>query len=136
MKTMKVPSKAFTLIEVIITLVVVSVLGVFVYQYLGSSLFRSSEPMERLKQSLSLQQIAENMTADYKKHYVTKLPDFKAKIENPTTSGYGSYTVVESKYVKFLGNQETNADPGVNNMLKVKIENSQNETVTLLFIAM
>ena len=134
--TIKQKSAGFTLIEVIVTIVVLSILSVFAYQYMGSSLSGSSEPIARLKQSLSLQQVAENITSDYKKNYSTNLPDFKTKIENPSASGYGTYTVVESKYVKFTGSQETNADPNVYNMLKITIKNSQNETITMLFVGL
>lgn len=136
MKATKDSRKGFTLIEAIITLVVVSVLGVFVYHFLGSSLSRSSEPIARLKQSFNLQQVAENITADYKKNYLTNLPGFKTKIENPATSGYGSYAVKESKYVKISGYQETGADPGDSKMLKITIKNNQNETITMLFVAL
>jgi hypothetical protein len=59
----------------------------------------------------------------------------KAKVESPSTSGYGDYTVVTSKYIKFDNFQEIdepNAD--IKKMLKVTIKNEQNETLTMLFI--
>ncbi|MFA5285409.1 MAG: type II secretion system protein [Smithellaceae bacterium] len=124
----------FTLIEIIITLVIASILGVIIFQYLGSSMVRSSDPIFRLKKSLTLQQVAENITADYKRNF-TDLVGLKAKVESPSTSGYGDYTVVTSKYIKFDNFQEIdepNAD--IKKMLKVTIKNEQNETLTMLFI--
>jgi prepilin-type N-terminal cleavage/methylation domain-containing protein len=125
----------FTLIEIIITLVIASIFGVVIFQYLGSSLTRSSDPIFRLKKSLTLQQVAENITADYKRNFSTDLAGLKAKVDNPSTSGYGNYTVVTSKYIKFDNFQEIdepNAD--IKKMLKVTIKNEQNETLTMLFI--
>jgi prepilin-type N-terminal cleavage/methylation domain-containing protein len=125
----------FTLIEIIITLVIASIFGVVIFQYLGSSLTRSSDPIFRLKKSLTLQQVAENITADYKRNFSTDLAGLKAKVDNPSTSGYGNYTVVTSKYIKFDNFQEID-EPNTNikKMLKVTIKNEQNETLTMLFI--
>jgi len=130
-----VTNSGLTLIEIIITLVIASILGVVVFQYLGSSLTRSSDPIFRLKKSLTLQQVAENITADHKRNFSADLAGLKAKIDNPSTSGYGDYTVVTSKYVKFSNFQEIDeTDPNVKKMLKVTIKNVQNETLTMLFI--
>jgi prepilin-type N-terminal cleavage/methylation domain-containing protein len=125
----------FTLIEIIITLVIASIFGVVIFQYLGSSLTRSSDPIFRLKKSLTLQQVAENITADYKLNFSTDLAGLKAKVDNPSTSGYGNYTVVTSKYIKFDNFQEIDEpNPNIKKMLKVTIKNEQNETLTMLFI--
>jgi len=128
-------SQGFTLIEIIITLVIASILGVVIFQYLGSSLTRSSDPIFRLKKSLNLQQVAENITVDYRRNFSTNLDGLKAKVENPSTSGYGNYTVVTSKYIKFDNFQEIDeTDPNIKKMLKVTIKNAQNETLTMLFV--
>lgn len=125
----------FTLIEIIITLVIASILGVVIFQYLGSALTRSSDPIFRLKKALSLQQVAENIHADYKKNFSTNMVGLKAKIENPSTSGYGNYAVVTSKYIKFSNFQEIDEpDPNIKTMLKVTIKNDQNETLTMLLV--
>lgn len=125
----------FTLIEIIITLVIASILGVVIFQYLGSALTRSADPIFRLKKSLSLQQVAENIHADYKENFSIDMAGLKAKIDNPSTSGYGNYSVVTSKYIKFSNFQEIDEpDPNIKTMLKVTIKNDQNETLTMLFI--
>ncbi len=125
----------FTLLEIIITLVIASIFGVVIFQYLGSSLTRSADPIFRLKKSLTLQQVAENITVDYKRNFSADLAGLKLKIENPSTSGYGSYTVVTSKYIKFSNFQEINeTDANIKKMLKVAIKNEQNESLTMLFV--
>ena len=58
-------ASGFTLIEVIATLVIVSVLGTVAYVYFGKSFLESVTPVTRLKQTAALNRIMENITADY-----------------------------------------------------------------------
>lgn len=55
----------FTLIEVIATLVIVSVLATFAYVYFGKGFLESVTPVTRLKTAASLLRVMENITADY-----------------------------------------------------------------------
>jgi len=55
----------FTLIEVIITLVVVAVVAAMMVAYFGTSITQSSLPIARLKATGKLNQIMEKITADY-----------------------------------------------------------------------
>lgn len=55
----------FTLIEVIATLVIVSVLATFAYVYFGKGFLESITPLTRLKQTAALHRVMENITADY-----------------------------------------------------------------------
>lgn len=130
-------SWGFTLIEVIITLMIAAILGVVMYEYLGSSLVRSSEPFVRLTKSFSLRQVVENVSADYKQNYIQNLPGLKTKLGvegSQQTNGYGVYTVVYNRYITFdAGNAETTAT--AEKVLKVTIKNDQNETITMLFIS-
>ena len=58
-------SSGFTLIEVIATLVIVSVLGTVAYVYFGKGFLESVTPVTRLKQTAALHRVMENITADY-----------------------------------------------------------------------
>ncbi len=58
-------TSGFTLIEVIATLVIVSVLGTVVYVYFGKGFLESVTPVTRLKTTASLHRVMENITADY-----------------------------------------------------------------------
>ncbi len=68
--------KGFTLIEMIVTLVIVAVLGSMIYTYFGKvfywgKLTEDSEdsdnkpPLNRLKHSIALHRVMQNITADY-----------------------------------------------------------------------
>jgi len=129
-------TRGFTLIEIIVTLLIASILGVFVYQYMGASLMRSSDPIFRLQKSLPLQQVAENITADYKRNYTANLPGLKTMIEVPMKYAYGSYsyTVTYNDYITFNAANQS-IETTEQKMLKVTIKNDQNETLTLLFVS-
>jgi prepilin-type N-terminal cleavage/methylation domain-containing protein len=55
----------FTLIEVIITLVVVAIVAAMMVAYFGTSITKSSLPISRLRAAGKLNQIMEKITADY-----------------------------------------------------------------------
>lgn len=55
----------FTLIEMIVTLVIVAVLGSMFYVYFGKGFTESVTPVNRLKQSTALHRVMQNITADY-----------------------------------------------------------------------
>jgi len=55
----------FTLIEFIVALVIAGIVAAMVYTYFGSALTQSSVPIERLKQVSNLNQVMENIVADY-----------------------------------------------------------------------
>ena len=135
-------SQGFTLIEIIITLVIASILGTLTYQYMGSSLVRSSEPIFRLQKSFKLHKVAENITANYNKNYTKDLPGLRTKIgavsSTPKSNSYGNYSVVYNDYVQDLAANSNNSpgsetDPTKQKLLKVTIKNEEN-TITMLFI--
>ena len=57
--------RGFTLIEMIVTLVIVAVLGAMIYTYFGKGFTESVTPVNRLKQSTALHRVMQNITADY-----------------------------------------------------------------------
>lgn len=56
----------FTLLEVIVSLIVASILGVFLVTFMGSTVIQSSNTVLMAQNGAYLNQIMENMTADYK----------------------------------------------------------------------
>lgn len=56
----------FTLIEIIITLVIVSILSTMVVTYMGTSFQQSSRPIHNYQKTLELHQTMENILAHYK----------------------------------------------------------------------
>ena len=55
----------FTLIEYIVSLVIVAVVAAMVYSFFGTSLTQSGAPIARLKEASNLQLVMENITADH-----------------------------------------------------------------------
>src|SRR3990170_582607 len=101
MKMQKRREKGFTLLEVIITFTLIAIVGTMLYTYLGTSMTKSSVPLSRLQMSLSLQQIMENITADYPKNYAFDLPALQAAIGGEGTNqdnDYGQYAVFENHF--------------------------------------
>ncbi|HEX2958620.1 MAG TPA: prepilin-type N-terminal cleavage/methylation domain-containing protein [Chitinispirillaceae bacterium] len=131
-------STGFTLVEVIVTLVVVSIVGTMIFSILGTSMTKSSEPLFREKKTFNLQQVMENIITAYDKYYAGDLPGLKDSIGTEGTSynnAYGQYTVVDNHYIKFVSNQEDDelAETDTLNLLKVTVKNSNNETLTYIF---
>jgi prepilin-type N-terminal cleavage/methylation domain-containing protein len=96
----------FTLVEIIVTLIVGSILGVLLMQVMGTSIERSTRPLVNEQQELGLAQIMENMTADYKGlllNDATPLATFNDRVRDGNVEGtsdpyYGAYTAT----LKFL----------------------------------
>ena len=58
-------TRAFTLLEIIITLTVTAVLATMIYTYFGKAFSESVTPITRLRNSAALQRVMENIRADY-----------------------------------------------------------------------
>jgi len=58
----------FTLIEIVVTIVIVAIFASVVIVFFGSSITQSSAPILRLQKSSDLQKVIANITADYKKY--------------------------------------------------------------------
>ena len=129
--------KGFTLLEVVITLVVAAILATIITQFMGTSLTRSSEPLVKLQEGLSLGEVMERMTADYKRLLATDddpLGTFKANVENGNIVGntpyYGEYSRT-TEYIGFTGGAEVPDSSGDNRVLKVVISSGDQSLVSL-----
>ena len=58
----------FTLIEIIVTVVIVAILGAMVLTFLSKSLVDSSEPVKRFQKTSVLNSIMANITADFNRY--------------------------------------------------------------------
>jgi len=128
------PNCGFTLLEIIVTLTVASVLGTVIFLYMNTSLTRSTEPIARIQKTYSLNQIVEQITADYKKLLDTDsnpLATLQGRIAGNT---YGQYTQ-QTAFITFSGpvsglySEITNSGDRI---LKVAIT-LNNQTITVLF---
>jgi prepilin-type N-terminal cleavage/methylation domain-containing protein len=130
-------SSGFTLLEVIIALIVGSILGAILLEFLGQTVYKSFEPIKMAQGNMELTAIVEKMHADYKKRLLLSddpLVDFKDDIEN-NTGNYGDYTWSTS-WVTFdgSGNEAQDNDPlspFYHRVLKVTVVRGQHEITTL-----
>lgn len=130
----------FTLLEIIVALVVVSVVSVVVFQVFGSSFIRSTEPATQLQNAFDLQLAMEEMTAAYmvmaeSDDTVTtaELVSLQAAIA-AKAYGDGAYTVDANNFVTFDGDNNVVADgSGSNDILRVIISRDTGESLTTLF---
>jgi len=59
------PSRGFTLIEIVVTLVIVAVMGTMIYTYLGKAFSESAMPVLQLQKYTDLHRTMENIRAAY-----------------------------------------------------------------------
>jgi prepilin-type N-terminal cleavage/methylation domain-containing protein len=136
----------FTLLEVIIALIVGSILGAILLEFLGQTVHKSFEPIKMAQGSTDLTAIVEKMNTDYKKQMLLSLRspilvsdplnDFKDAIENNTRK-YGDYTV-SATWIEFNPSGEPNQfietadnNPLNHKILKVTVVHGQQEITTL-----
>ena len=132
------PKAGFTLLEILVTLIVASILGAMLIQFLGSGMTRSTQPVIMAQSSLTLNQTMERMQADYQKLLVTDptpLSTFKTHVENGNVDTnvpyFGAYSF-QTGYVVLTGGNEAPDSGGSNRILKVTIT-AQNQSLTALF---
>ncbi|HOD35332.1 MAG TPA: type II secretion system protein [Syntrophales bacterium] len=123
----------FTLIEVIVTIIVASIMGVLLVQFMGTAMFRSGEPLVRVQDVSTLRNVLENMTSDYKYLAATRadfLSTFKDRVD---TGYYGTGYTATTKYIEFPTGGGTEiedfSDP---KLLKVTVTKG-NQSITTIF---
>jgi len=101
-------NQGFTLLEVVITLIVGSILGAILVQFMGTSMKNSFEPVIMVQNGNGVNEVMEKMNSDYKMRLLTStvdpLYDFKNDVENGNVLGnvpyFGNYAWV-TKYITF-----------------------------------
>jgi prepilin-type N-terminal cleavage/methylation domain-containing protein len=137
----KVDNNGFTLIELIVVILIASIFGTMMYQYVYTSTVKTSAPIFNLDKSLKLHEILENITSDYLDQYTTDLSGLQTSIGategSDQDNDYGSYRVVHNRFIKFVSNSEQTAltaDTEYGEVLKVTVESSvSGERLTVLY---
>ena len=134
--------RGFTLLEVIVSLIVAAILGAMLVSFMGSSVMRSGNPVLLAQNGAYLNQIMENMGADYKYLMATSatpLTTFTANVgaEGSSQTRYADgshpYTVIANHRITFpSGSPVTEQTDNAGKTLKVTIE-YRTLTVTALF---
>lgn len=135
--------RGLTILEIIVTIVVAAILGTVLVRVMGTGLTRSSIPITLLQNTYSINQIIEEMTADYEDLYENveegkyDISTLKTYIENGNISSntpyYGPYSLDYIGYIQFDGSYNEIVDTsGDNIILKVTVT-SNNQQLTVLF---
>jgi len=133
-------NQGFTLLEVVITLIVGSILGAILVQFMGTSMKNSFEPVIMVQNSNGVYEIMEKLNSDYKMRLMTStddpLDDFRTDVINgrlPLAAPViGHYTVV-TKYITFTGGAEDAIEDATElRVLKVTITHG-GQSLTALF---
>lgn len=137
----------FTLLEIIVTIAIAAIMGVFFAQFVMTNIIHSTDPLVQVQNLSGATHIMEYMTKDYKRLASTQsnfLATFKDYVQYGNLSTkpagheggpyYGSYTIVCNKYVRFNASRVEEDDPDqvTGQMLKVTIRRGD-QTVTALF---
>ncbi|MDR3044430.1 MAG: prepilin-type N-terminal cleavage/methylation domain-containing protein [Desulfovibrio sp.] len=130
----------FTLIEIIVTVVLVALVGVMMLSVTGTALRGSAESYGRALAQAQLTAIIESMTADYRARYMEQENPITTMITSIGAAGstqnnaYGAYTVVVNRRIRFDGTAPNFAEVADANgdMLRVTIE-VNGSTATTLF---
>jgi prepilin-type N-terminal cleavage/methylation domain-containing protein len=131
--------KGFTLIEIIVTIILAAIMGTIFIQFMSKSLTKSAEPLMLIQKAYSLNQIIEEITADYKDLLdsdTTPIETLKIYIENGNIDGnnpyYGQYTQ-QTDFITFDGSKNEIPDASGNNRILKAIITSDNQSITVLF---
>lgn len=130
----------FTLLEIIVSLVLVSILASLAVSFFGAGVKRTDVPMTQLQTDSVLQATMENIIQDYKNKFTKDLPSLTNKIQSAgtTSSVYApsgaSYYVSENTYVSLSGNAFTSSGTETNYLLvTIKPSSASGVSLTYLF---
>lgn len=134
-------NKGFSLIEVIVVLVISAVLGTVLVQFLNTSYFKSPSPIQIVNDSITLQNIIENITSDYNANFTTDLYGLSSNIGSVGSdqdNDYGVYRVSHNGFIQFNSGTEEDDSSGSNTLLKIILvrigdDNEDAEFITVLF---
>lgn len=117
-------NKGFTLLEVIVSLIIISIFGAAFIGFFQTQIAGSTQPVIAVQQGFSLGEIMEKIKADYElliNADPTPLITLEANIQ-ASPSSYGEYTAI-TKFINFdgSGNEEAAACSANCTHLKVSI---------------
>ena len=132
-------NQGFTLLEVVITLIVGSILGTILVQFMGTSMKNSFAPVIMVQDGNGVHEIMERMNSDYKMRLMTStvdpLADFRTDVINgmlpPIAPVIGHYTET-TNYIVFDNNGDEVPDNTQLRILKVTITHG-GQSLTALF---
>jgi prepilin-type N-terminal cleavage/methylation domain-containing protein len=121
--------KGFTLLETIVTIVLVGVMSAMVVPFFLSGVTRAGLPLNQMRTPLGLQTVFANIIADYNSNgtYLHDLSQLNSRIASGNYGLTASHTITKDPNYRF-NPSDTNAS------LKVTIkDNASNQTATYIF---
>ena len=125
----------FTLVEVILTVIIVAVLATMLYSYFGSAITGSSVPVKRLQTAMAAQAAMENVTSDYMANS-SDLAGLKGRIGtegSAINAVYGQGTVIDNHFITWSAGADVKVTSGVSNCLKVTVKDTIGEVLTQIY---
>ena len=111
MRAFETDYKGFTLLEVIITLVIAAIFGSMLIQFTGTSMSRSSDTVERVRNGSSVVQTMEQITKDYRNWIQENPDDAFANFKNMIDSTYGSGNItVQTNFSEVDAGMDTDVE--------------------------
>ena len=128
----------FTLLEVVITLIVGSILGAILVQFMGTSMKNSFAPVIMVQNANGVHEIMEKLNSDYKWRLMTSddpLGDFEGDVDDgnvDTNDPYFGEYARTTEYIVFDDDGNEESDDTELRILKVKITHG-GQSLTALF---
>ena len=119
----------FTLIEVVVTIVVMAIALAAVVPLLSQAFLRSYELPMQLREATGLHSAMEDIVALQADHTLESL---RTAVGAEGEIWGGDYRVVHNRYVTFIGGLEA-GNPAQNLLLKITLRNTLGEQLTRLF---
>jgi prepilin-type N-terminal cleavage/methylation domain-containing protein len=142
MPTIKKKNRGFTFLEILITVLLIGMVVAWIIPNFWSQIVHPTSgilpsllPAENLRAAAELQAVMENMNGRYlaiSPKTPTVLETFQGDI-NSNTYNFGTYTVLENAFIRFISGTEAADTAGAHTILKVTITNSNGGTLTQLF---
>lgn len=130
--------RGFTLIEIIITFVLIGIMAAMFSTFFTRAFTESSTPLVRLDEDFELAAVMENMIADFKSGTnIAAISTAVGTAGSDQSNNYGAYKVVENQYISFdASGNEVASGSTPTSILKVTIQSTSADnaqTLTYLF---
>lgn len=132
------PSAGFTLLELVLTVVLLGIVAIVAVSSFTSGLTRTDIPVKQLQTDAQLQLVLENMIAEKERTYAANLVGFNTALgaTDVSTDVYGNgwnYIITDKRFVCPVDNAFV-TNTATNQFLLVTLQPASGENVSLTYI--